>query len=60
MVLSILESSLLLGNKVTQLWLTFVTSAPGKICLASGRLEAIPIFLREDIVFLYALILSSE
>lgn len=53
MVLSILESFLLLGNKVTQLWLTFVTDEPDETFLASGRLEAIAVFLREDTAFQY-------
>lgn len=44
LLLNILESCLLLGNKVTQLCLTFVTEELNKILLASRRLEALAVY----------------
>ena len=44
-LLNILENFFLVGDKMSQLRLAFVTGEPGRNWLTSGRLEALTIFL---------------
>ena len=50
--LNILESFFLVGDKVPQLWLTFVIGEPGKNWLASGRLQVLTMLLKSAHHFL--------